>query len=669
MGSLPPLVWLGHAALALLWVASSGITWSTSRRATESWQRYWSSEPWLATAACALVVVLGATSIVELWAAGFERGWGPVRPLSLALGERLLLQWSSISGALGLWGPLVLWPTALGLTRSGRIQVALAVACFWVGLGWAAWSCRAFLVQLPETLPPMYLAFDALEPSRARFARGVLALAVSLGAGGCLAGWALWHRPQRAVTRRQGVGSVAVALLGGAATLVLAPIGTRFAWENAHPFDPTFGFTLCDACEPRPLGLDGHAPDNVVGAPWVALGPAQFEVDGSRLRSHDELYAVLKRKRELWQQLNPQREFPGALMLNLRELRRVADLEAAFRTVRRAGYSKAHIAHSEIVRQTRPVFGRIFGQRNSALRVFLAQWRDECPASTTRVLHLKAASARPLTAWASELSTRPRGDVCVVLPTLECPSAIDGCPKPLGAGFEVTDERSLGERVEALRLRRAEQEYQVAFVGPKTAIHVELMNDPRDPWDGFDALAARIQGRGRRLIWAMNAGMYHPDRSPVGLLVSRSNERSPLNTGHGKGNFFLVPNGVFEITSSGPGVQTTSAWRDDLYGETSEATQSGPMLVVAGQLHPTFQRDSPSRLIRNGVGVIDEVVVMAISTTRVNFYEFASFMRELGCTDALYLDGNVSSVFAPGLERRDPGLGLGPLLVVTEEAR
>jgi uncharacterized protein YigE (DUF2233 family) len=130
-----------------------------------------------------------------------------------------------------------------------------------------------------------------------------------------------------------------------------------------------------------------------------------------------------------------------------------------------------------------------------------------------------------------------------------------------------------------------------------------------------------------------------------------------------------MPNGVFEVTASGPGIQTTSAWRDDLYSETREATQSGPMLVVAGQLHSAFERDSPSRLIRNGVGVTYDGVVMAISTTRVNFHEFASFMRDLGCTDALYLDGNVSSVFAPGLERRDSGLGLGPVLVVSEPAR
>lgn len=672
IGGLPLLVWVGHAAQALLVLACAAITWSTSRRAksaTESWQRFWSSQPWLATAACGLVMSLGAISVLEMWVHGFETGWASVRLISLSLGERLSIQWWSVIAALGLWGPLVLWPAALGLSRSGRLQLALAVACFWAGLGWAAWSCRDFLVQLPETMGPTYLAFDALEPARVRLARGVLALAFSLGVAGGLVGWALWHRPARAIAREYRVGSAGVALLGGAAVLILMPLGSRFAWENAHPFDTAFGFTFCDACEPQEPGLAGRAPDDPVNAPWVILGPSEFQVDGSRLESHDELYAILKSKRELWSQVHPGRAFPGAVMLHVRELRTVADLDAAFRTVLRAGYTKAHLAYSEIIRQTRPVFGRVFGRRNSALRVFLAQWRGDCPVPSARVLHLGAASARPVATWAHELSARTDGNVCLVLPTLDCPTQVEGCPKPLGAGFEVAGEWSLGERVEALRLRRGEHEYEVAFVGPKTTIEVELMNDPRDPWDGFHALEARIQSGRRRLIWAMNAGMYHPDRSPVGLLVSRSNERSRLNIERGKGNFFLMPNGVFEVTQFGPGVQTTSAWRDDLYGETREATQSGPMLVVAGRLHPAFENDSPSRLIRNGVGVADETVVMAISTTRVNFYEFASFMRDLGCSDALYLDGNVSSVFAPGLERRDPGLGLGPVLVVTEATR
>jgi uncharacterized protein YigE (DUF2233 family) len=200
---------------------------------------------------------------------------------------------------------------------------------------------------------------------------------------------------------------------------------------------------------------------------------------------------------------------------------------------------------------------------------------------------------------------------------------------------------------------------------------VELMNDPKAPWDGFEALEARTRRAGQRVVWAMNAGMYHADRSPVGLLVSDSKERSAPNTRRGKGNFFLLPNGVFEVSDrGGAAVRTTSEWQDDAsaWRQPKEATQSGPMLVIDGELHPGFERDSPSRLIRNGIGVVADsgMVVMAISDTRVNFHEFAALMRDLGCANALYLDGNVSSVFAPELGRRDRGLGLGPVIVVRE---
>ncbi|HEU5075778.1 MAG TPA: phosphodiester glycosidase family protein, partial [Polyangiaceae bacterium] len=506
------------------------------------------------------------------------------------------------------------------------------------------------------------------EPARTRLTRGVLALAVSLGVGGGLVAWALWHAPARPVTRRHWVGSVALTALAAAALLLLTPLGSRFAWENAHPLDPRFAFILCTGCQPQVAGLDGRGPVAPVDAPWVVLSPSGFRVDGVPARTREELHAILKSKRELWRQLNPRRDFPGAVMLNARAVPTVGELEAAFRTVLRAGYPKAYLAFSEVLRQTRPVLGGIVGERSSALRIFLAQWRADCPILSRQVLHLGAASDRSLAAWVNELGGQTQGGLCAVLPSTNCAMGLGACRGSQEPGFKIVREWSLGERVEAVQLGRGQEEYQLALVGRDTAIEVELMNDPRDLWDGFAALEVRTRNAGRRLLWAMNAGMYHPDRSPVGLLVSGSHERAPLNTRSGRGNFFLMPNGVFEVTDFGIGVQTTGAWQNDIFTEPREATQSGPMLVMDGQVHPAFERDSPSRLIRNGIGVAGEIVVMAISTTRVNFHEFATSMRDLGCADALYLDGNVSSVFAPGLQRRDAGLGLGPVLVVSEPA-
>jgi uncharacterized protein YigE (DUF2233 family) len=101
------------------------------------------------------------------------------------------------------------------------------------------------------------------------------------------------------------------------------------------------------------------------------------------------------------------------------------------------------------------------------------------------------------------------------------------------------------------------------------------------------------------------------------------------------------------------------------------ATQSGPMLVISGKLHPKFLADSDSFKRRNGVGV-DAAgrVHFAISEGAVRFYDFATFFRDrLGCADALYLDGTISSLYAPEIGRYDRLFPLGPIIAVTDLVR
>jgi uncharacterized protein YigE (DUF2233 family) len=90
------------------------------------------------------------------------------------------------------------------------------------------------------------------------------------------------------------------------------------------------------------------------------------------------------------------------------------------------------------------------------------------------------------------------------------------------------------------------------------------------------------------------------------------------------------------------------------------------MLVIDGALHPQIQNDGPSRYIRNGVGVRDEqTAFFVISSGVVSFGRFARFFRdELNCDDALFLDGSVSSLWAPQMERKDEITDLGPMVVV-----
>jgi hypothetical protein len=79
---------------------------------------------------------------------------------------------------------------------------------------------------------------------------------------------------------------------------------------------------------------------------------------------------------------------------------------------------------------------------------------------------------------------------------------------------------------------------------------------------------------------------------------------------------------------------------------------------------PRFLSKSPNHNIRNGIGVRDDhTVVFAISSDPVTFAELAQLFRErLQCPNALYLDGAVSSLYAPFVGRAEFSEMLGPML-------
>ena len=192
-------------------------------------------------------------------------------------------------------------------------------------------------------------------------------------------------------------------------------------------------------------------------------------------------------------------------------------------------------------------------------------------------------------------------------------------------------------------------------------------NEAGETYKNFERLAASLQTRGSKLTFAMNAGMYHPDFSAVGLFVSGGQELSSLNPNNGTGNFFLKPNGVFLVSKAGARIVESSEY-SRLPERALIATQSGPLLLQDGRIHPAFKPNSESRLIRNGVGVsAPQIVFFAITEAPVNFHEFATMFRDtLHCTNALYLDGVISSLYAPKLNRNDSKKDLGPIIGVTE---
>ena len=187
-----------------------------------------------------------------------------------------------------------------------------------------------------------------------------------------------------------------------------------------------------------------------------------------------------------------------------------------------------------------------------------------------------------------------------------------------------------------------------------------------DPYGGFRRL---LPEAGPTLLAAMNAGMYDPALAPVGLYVENGRELKGASTAGGEGNFHLKPNGIFFVSGSKAGLVETGAYLRRK-PKAEFATQSGPMLVIKGRIHPKISEDGPSKKIRNGVGLRDpHTVVFAISDEPVSFGAFARLFRDaLGCRDALFLDGSISSLYSAELGRRDGLLPLGPLVGILTRA-
>ena len=181
----------------------------------------------------------------------------------------------------------------------------------------------------------------------------------------------------------------------------------------------------------------------------------------------------------------------------------------------------------------------------------------------------------------------------------------------------------------------------------------------------FASVDQLLAPQGLRLDFAMNAGMYHRDLAPVGLYVEDGVQAAPLVTRAGPGNFGLVPNGVFCLGATLRVIETLAFNAEK--PACRYASQSGPMLVIGGRLHPRFLPDSDSLNIRNGVGVTADGTraVFAISNQEVNFYTFARLFRDgLGLPEALYFDGSISRLYDHDSGRHDAGFPMGPMVGV-----
>lgn len=196
------------------------------------------------------------------------------------------------------------------------------------------------------------------------------------------------------------------------------------------------------------------------------------------------------------------------------------------------------------------------------------------------------------------------------------------------------------------------------------------------PYRSFSALADALKQQDSVLAFAMNAGMFQTDFTPLGLylengrLLRRANTTSIPANSRSVPNFYRKPNGVFYIHGHDAAVTTTEAFLSSA-PEADYATQSGPLLVIDGQLHPDFIKDSTDRTRRTGVGVSGPGMVhFVISEDAVNFYDFAHFFLDgLGCGNALFLDGGRGTgLYSPQLGRNDISWhgGFGPIVAAVQ---
>ena len=185
-------------------------------------------------------------------------------------------------------------------------------------------------------------------------------------------------------------------------------------------------------------------------------------------------------------------------------------------------------------------------------------------------------------------------------------------------------------------------------------------------YNNFEVLQNALDKKNKKLLFAMNGGMYHHNYKPVGLYIEDGEIIVQKETGTGKGNFYMKPNGVFYITKEKEACITETDKVNDLQ-KINYATQSGPMLLLNGDIPAIFTPNSTNLQIRNGVGINKEGnIIFAISKVPVSFFDFAYFFKQKGCVNALYLDGFVSRVYWPEKGYKNPAADISVIIGITD---
>lgn len=183
-----------------------------------------------------------------------------------------------------------------------------------------------------------------------------------------------------------------------------------------------------------------------------------------------------------------------------------------------------------------------------------------------------------------------------------------------------------------LQTQNQEEDFVSYIVDPKQKdVRLFWKDDAGNLLRNFSNLQKLVSAKNKKLVFAMNAGMYQENNTPLGLYVDNQKQVTPLNKKTGLGNFYLKPNGVFYIdTSNRAFIKSTDQIK--ISPSIKYATQSGPMLVADGVINPIFSKGSQNLNIRNGVGILpDGRILFAMSKGQINFYDFASYFKNAGC--------------------------------------
>ena len=145
-----------------------------------------------------------------------------------------------------------------------------------------------------------------------------------------------------------------------------------------------------------------------------------------------------------------------------------------------------------------------------------------------------------------------------------------------------------------------------------------------------------LEKSSKEVLMLTNGGMYTPINSPEGLLIGDSVELEPIDLEVPSGflNFYMMPNGVFYIENNKGFIEESNSFNAKYKSKKinpSNATQSGPMLVINNKHHPSFNHGSSSRKLRSGVGIMPngKLVFLISNRSITNFHDFATIFKDI----------------------------------------